>query len=40
MVTEDLEVLDRVQALYEEIWSGRACPGCGRRDRCEAPLDL
>ena len=40
MVTDDPRVLDQVQELYQRIWSGAECTGCGRRDICEAPLDL
>jgi len=40
MVTGDSLLLDQVQAIYERIWSGGECRGCGRRDTCEAPLDL
>lgn len=37
--TEDLDLLDHVQALYQHIWSGHCCAECGRRDVCDAPLD-
>lgn len=41
LVTDDDEVLDQVQALYERIWSGAACRGCKLRESgCEAPLDV
>ena len=39
IVTEDEQLLDHVQALYDRIWRGGECRGCRLRDRCEAPLD-
>jgi phosphatidylserine/phosphatidylglycerophosphate/cardiolipin synthase-like enzyme len=39
IVTDDDVLLDRMQALFESIWSGGACRGCGLRTRCPAPLD-
>ena len=38
-VTEDEVLLDEVQGLYEHLWRGGECAGCGRRELCEAPLD-
>lgn len=38
--TRDEAVIDQVQDHYQSIWSGRLCGDCGRRDVCEAPLDL
>jgi phosphatidylserine/phosphatidylglycerophosphate/cardiolipin synthase-like enzyme len=38
-VTEDEALLDQVQGLFEHLWTGGECRGCGRRDSCEAPLD-
>lgn len=38
IVSEDEQMLDQVQALYESIWRGAPCEGCGHRDICEAPL--
>lgn len=40
VMTDDPAFIDPVRATYERIWSGGACAGCGRRDTCEAPLDL
>ena len=40
MVTEDAHLLDQVQEMYERVWRGAECGACGRRDICEAPLDL
>src|SRR5690606_32434709 len=40
-VSEDEGVIDRVQELFESVWSGRECAACKLRDEgCEAPLDL
>lgn len=36
-VTEDFDVLDRVQALFESIWSGAECTTCRVRDTCPDP---
>jgi phosphatidylserine/phosphatidylglycerophosphate/cardiolipin synthase-like enzyme len=38
-VTADDGLLDRVQALYQRVWSGGECAGCKLRDVCPAPLD-
>lgn len=41
MLTEDEDVIDQVQAMYEAIWSGRMCKTCKLRNSgCEAPLDV
>lgn len=37
--TEDEPLLDEVQGLFEHLWRGGECAGCGRRDVCEAPID-
>jgi phosphatidylserine/phosphatidylglycerophosphate/cardiolipin synthase-like enzyme len=31
----DREAIRRVLDLYDRIWSGRECPGCGWMDKCE-----
>jgi phosphatidylserine/phosphatidylglycerophosphate/cardiolipin synthase-like enzyme len=38
IVSDDEQLLDHVQALYESIWTGAPCTGCGHRETCEAPL--
>ena len=41
LLTEDEDVIDQVQAMYEAIWGGRLCRACKLRSSgCEAPLDL
>ncbi len=41
MLTDDCDVIDQVQALYEHIWRGTACRGCKLRESgCEAPIDV
>lgn len=41
MITDDDEVLDHVQALFQHIWTGAACRRCKLRESgCEAPLDV
>jgi phosphatidylserine/phosphatidylglycerophosphate/cardiolipin synthase-like enzyme len=40
-VSEDEDLIDQIQAMYEAIWTGSQCAGCKlREDVCEAPLDL
>jgi phosphatidylserine/phosphatidylglycerophosphate/cardiolipin synthase-like enzyme len=34
IVTDDAQLLDQVQALYERIWSGGECGTCRLRDEC------
>ena len=41
LLTDDEDVIDQVQALYEHIWTGAACRRCKLRDSgCEAPIDV
>ena len=37
-VTEDFDVLDRTQALFEAIWSGAECATCQLYDLCPDPI--
>ncbi len=37
--TEDEQLLDVVQGLFDHLWRGGECAGCGRRDVCEVPID-
>jgi phosphatidylserine/phosphatidylglycerophosphate/cardiolipin synthase-like enzyme len=37
-VTEDFDLIDRVTALYQSIWSGAECAHCKLRDRCPDPI--
>ncbi|MCK8499017.1 phospholipase D-like domain-containing protein [Myxococcus fulvus] len=37
-VTEDFDVIDRVTALYEAVWSGAECRGCKLRHVCPDPI--
>lgn len=39
LVTEDLHVLDHLQAVFEQIWSGGECAACKLRPLCPGPLD-
>ena len=36
--TEDFEVIDRVSALYQAVWSGAECAACRLRDLCPDPI--
>ena len=41
MLTDDCDLIDQVQALYEHIWRGAACRQCKLRESgCEAPIDV
>ena len=39
VITEDSGMLDLVQGIVDDIWSGKQCGACKLRQRCEAPLD-
>ncbi|HSP78749.1 MAG TPA: phospholipase, partial [Myxococcaceae bacterium] len=34
----DFDVIDRVTALYEAVWSGAECRGCRLREVCPDPI--
>lgn len=38
IVTDDGPLLDQVQAMYEQIWSGGECASCKLTDVCPGPL--
>lgn len=38
IVTRDELVIDRVQACFDTVWSGKACEGCRLEDACDGPL--
>jgi hypothetical protein len=38
IVTDDALLLDQVQAMYEQIWTGGECATCKLRDDCPGPL--
>jgi phosphatidylserine/phosphatidylglycerophosphate/cardiolipin synthase-like enzyme len=38
-MSEDELLLDDVQALFDRVWSGKACAGCKMREICPQPLD-
>ncbi len=39
MITDDAQLLDQVQALFERVWSGAECARCKLREVCPGPLD-
>ncbi|MBA3458843.1 MAG: phospholipase D family protein [Deltaproteobacteria bacterium] len=39
IVTDDAQLLDQVQSMFERIWSGGECGGCKLRDQCPGPHD-
>jgi hypothetical protein len=39
IVTDDGPLLDQVQGMYEHLWRGGGCAGCGLRALCPGPLD-
>jgi len=36
-ITEDFELLDRVQAMFDALWRGEPCSTCKLRDLCPDP---
>ncbi|MFI5307599.1 MAG: phospholipase D family protein [Polyangiales bacterium] len=38
IVSNDEQLLDQVQSMYEAIWRGKPCAECKLRQECEAPL--
>jgi hypothetical protein len=36
-ITEDFELLDRVQAMFDALWRGQPCATCKLRDVCPDP---
>jgi phosphatidylserine/phosphatidylglycerophosphate/cardiolipin synthase-like enzyme len=38
IVTDDAQLLDQIQSMYERIWTGGECAGCKLRDVCPGPL--
>ena len=38
IVTEDFDTLDRVSALYEQVWSGVSCRTCRFHSECPDPI--
>ncbi|HEX5063685.1 MAG TPA: phospholipase D family protein [Kofleriaceae bacterium] len=38
IVTDDAQLLDHIQALYEQIWTGGECATCKLQDECPGPL--
>lgn len=39
VLTSDEVLLDRVQARFDRIWSGKECAGCKLRRECPLPID-
>ena len=39
VITDDAQLLDQVQALFERVWSGAECARCRLREVCPGPLD-
>jgi len=37
-VTDDAQLLDQVQAIYERLWTGGECEACKLREDCPGPL--
>jgi phosphatidylserine/phosphatidylglycerophosphate/cardiolipin synthase-like enzyme len=36
-VTEDFQLLDQVQGIFQELWDGHPCASCAIRDVCPDP---
>lgn len=39
VITDDAQLLDQVQALFDRVWTGAECGRCQLRDVCPGPLD-
>jgi len=39
IITDDSELIDRVDSLFELIWSGDMCLSCNRKKSCPIPLE-
>ncbi|MGE0395105.1 MAG: phospholipase D family protein [Kofleriaceae bacterium] len=39
IVTDDAQLLDQVQALFDRVWTGAECARCKLREVCPGPLD-
>jgi phosphatidylserine/phosphatidylglycerophosphate/cardiolipin synthase-like enzyme len=39
IVTDDHRMLDAAQERFQQIWTGRQCPGCRLRSECPTPLE-
>lgn len=39
LLSDDERIRERVDTLFGDIWSGKYCPQCGRRNVCYAPLE-
>ncbi len=37
--TDELALIDPVADMLDEIWNGRHCDDCGRKDHCPVPLE-
>lgn len=37
--TEEPELIDPVLEWFDQLWEGRLCAGCGRRNVCPEPID-
>lgn len=37
--TESSSMIDSVSEQFNQLWEGRHCDGCGRRDICPVPLE-
>jgi hypothetical protein len=38
LLTEDFDVIDRVRALFQAVWSGAECGTCRLRSVCPDPI--
>ncbi len=37
--TQAADLIDAVQEQFNQLWEGRRCRGCGRKDICPVPLE-
>ena len=38
ILTDDPALLDAATEQFDAVWTGKHCPGCGRRDLCSDPV--
>ena len=39
MWTEGVGLIDAVEEQFNQLWEGRQCVGCKRKDVCPVPLE-
>lgn len=39
VLTGDMDIRQKVNALFSAVWDGKLCPSCGRKNVCYVPLE-